>query len=62
MIYAERGTWESYEQLVDDQVCGSDDLSYSFSDDNERCWMIKPTYRENCLYDGVGLVCNWPSS
>ena len=35
VCYAEPGTWESFEQLVDDQACGTDDLSYSVLDDNE---------------------------
>ena len=35
VLYAKSGTWDSFEQLVDDQVCGADDLSYPFSDDDE---------------------------
>ncbi len=35
MLYAEPGTWDLFEQLVDDQACGADNLSYPFLDDNE---------------------------
>ena len=35
VLYAEPGTWDSFEQLVDDQACGTDDLSYPFSEDDE---------------------------
>ncbi len=35
VLYADPGTWESFEQLVDDQVCRDDNLSYPFLEDNE---------------------------
>jgi len=35
VLYAKPGTWESFEQLVDDQACGDDNLSYPFLEDNE---------------------------
>ena len=34
MVYAKPGTWDSFEQLVD-QEYGADDLSYPFLDDDE---------------------------
>jgi hypothetical protein len=35
VLYAKPGTWESFEQLVDYQACGADNLSYPFLDDDE---------------------------
>ena len=35
VVYAKPGTWDSFEQLVDDQACGANDLGYPLSDDDE---------------------------